>query len=100
MNRELQEAQSSAMVIGFRAGRGNKEISDFNAIPLKTVKSFKKVWNSYLANNGDPDKFDVKRKTHKRPSDGYQQDKVDLIKGRIYGHPDCCIRTVASEMNI
>ena len=87
MNAPLQEAQRRAMVMGVRARRGPREISDFNFIPLQTVKGFKQVRDSYLEEGGDPDTFDIKRKEHKRRSDAYQEDKVEIIQGMIDEDP-------------
>ena len=89
MNAQLQEAQRGAMVMGFRAGRTTKEIAEFNQIPLATVKGFKMSWEKYLEDGGDADNFDIKRKPHKRRSDGFQEDMVDNIQAMSVHEEHC-----------
>ena len=48
MNGNLQEAQRGAIVTGLRAGRTNREISDFNNIPYNTVKGFAREYHCFL----------------------------------------------------
>ena len=47
--------------MGFRAERTSKQISDFNNIPIDTVRHFKIKWENYLAEGGDPDNFYIRR---------------------------------------
>ena len=59
MNNWQQAAQRGAMVCGFRAGKTNIEISNFNNIPHGRVRM---VWNKFLENGGWEEDYDVKGK--------------------------------------
>ena len=78
MNSLLQEAQRIAMIMDFCAEKSNQEISDFNNIPIDTVKNFKHVWDKFLKEEGNPDEFDNKIKVDKRRSDAHGEDIVDM----------------------
>ena len=69
MNNQQQAAQRGAMVCGFRAGKANIEISNFNNIPHGTVRNFRMVWNKFLENGGWEEDYDVTRAKGKRRSE-------------------------------
>ena len=47
------------------AGKMNREISDFNNIPMSTVKKHKKDYNNFINMGNSPETYDLTRKIHK-----------------------------------
>ena len=100
MNGNLQEAQRGAIVTGLRAGRTNREISDFNNIPYNTVKGFAREYHCFLEEGGEDGDFDIKRKQHRRRSDAYGTEIVAQIQAIINDDPGRSMRKIAVDLNI
>ena len=84
---------------GLRAGRTNREISDFNNIPCNTVKGFAREYHCFLEEGGEDGDFDIKRKQHCRRSDAYGPEIVAQIQALINDNPGHSMRKIAVDLN-
>ena len=82
------------------AGKMNKDISDFNNIPMSTVKKHKKDYN-YLINMGNsPEAYDITRKIHKPCSDTQDHDIVAGVQEFVDTDPSKSKRAMAPELEV
>ena len=98
--RQLTGGAARAIVTSLRAGRTNREISDFNNIPYNTVKGFAREYHCFLEEGGDDGDFDIKRKQHRRRSDAYGTEIVAQIQAIINDDPGRSMRKIAVDLNI
>ena len=73
MTRKSQLARRGAVIVGVRAGRSDKEISEFNKILINTVRNIiRRHYEVFLGKGGNPDDYDINRNAQKRRSDALQ----------------------------
>ena len=89
-----------AIVSGVRAGRSNKEISEFNNIPMSTMKKHKKDYMNFIDTGNSYEDYDITRKSHKRCSDGHDHNIVTMVQELVNTDPSKSMRTMARELEV
>ena len=68
------------IVSGVQAGRNNKEISEFNNIPMSMMKKHKKDYMDFIDAGNSPEDYDIMRKPHKRHSNAHNHKIVARVQ--------------------
>ena len=76
-----------AIVSGVRARRSNKEISEFNNIPMSAIKKHKKDDMDFIDVGSSPEHYDITRKSHTRHSNAHDHEIVARVQEIIDTDP-------------
>lgn len=91
-------------MFGFRAGKTNQEIAEFNNIPYGTIRNYRMVWNKFLEAGGKEEEFDVTKGKlsgkRKRRSDAHDEVLIDNVQHLINEDPGRSMRGIARELTI
>ena len=89
-----------AIVSGVHAGKTNKEISDFNNIPMSVVKKHMKDYNDFINVGNSPEAYDITRMIHKCRRDSYYHDIVARVQELVNTDPSKSMRAMACELEV
>ena len=81
-----------------RAGRSNKEISEFNNIPMSTVK--KHTNTDFIDAGNSPEDCDITRESQKRRSDAHNHDIFARFQELVNTDPSKSMRAMARELEV
>ena len=87
-------------VYGVHAGRSNKEISEFNNIPMSKGKKQKKDYTDFIDEGDSPEDYDIPRKSHKPRSDAHDQDIVARVQELVDTDPSKSMRAMARKLEV
>ena len=88
------------IVSGVCAGRSNKEISEFNNIPMSTVKKHKKEYMDFIDAGNSPEDYDITRKSHKCHSNAHDHEIVSRVQELVNTNPSKSMRAMACELEV
>lgn len=100
MSALIEEAQRGAIVSGVRAGKTNREISEFNNIAISTVKDVAKAYRIFIEEGGKDEDYDIKRKTPRRRSDAHGPEIVAQVQELINQDPGRSMRKIAADLSV
>ena len=83
-----------------RAGKSNREISEFNNIPMSTVKKHKKDYTDFIDVSNSPEDYDITRKSHKCTSNTHSYSIVARVKELVNTDPWKSMRAMAHELEV
>ena len=89
-----------AIVSGVSVRKMNKEISDFNNIPMSTVKKHKKDYNNFVNPGNSPEAYDITRKIHQGCSNSHNHDIVARVQELVDTDPSKSMRAMAHELEV